>query len=132
VSPTEEPAQESAGTVLIVEDEPEVLEIAREIFDSLGYEVHTAVDALAALEVLKSDLPIDVLFSDVVMPRGMNGLELAKEARNLRPGIKILLASGYPMSTMPVQGLPKDVSFISKPYRWTELAERLRILRTPG
>jgi CheY-like chemotaxis protein len=116
--------------VLIVEDEPEVLDIAMEIFDSLGYDVLTAVDAMAGLDVLKSDAAIDVLFSDVVMPRGMNGLELAKEARQLRPDIKILLASGYPVSTLPMQGMPEGASFISKPYRWTELAEKLRALRS--
>ncbi|MGO4572990.1 PAS domain S-box protein [Microvirga sp. 2TAF3] len=122
--------RQSAGTVLIVEDEPEVLDIACEIFDSLGYEVLTAVDAIAAIAVLKSAAQIDVLFSDVVMPRSMSGLDLAKEARNLRPGIRILLASGYPISTLPAQGLPDDVSFISKPYRWTELADKLRQLRS--
>ncbi|AWM86465.1 hybrid sensor histidine kinase/response regulator [Microvirga sp. 17 mud 1-3] len=124
--------RQSAGTVLIVEDEPEVLEIASEIFDSLGYEVLTAVDALAALEVLQSDRHIDVLFSDVVMPRGMSGLELAKETQRLRPKVKILLASGYPVSTLPTQGLPEGASFISKPYRWTELADKLRVLRARG
>ncbi|QFU15869.1 hybrid sensor histidine kinase/response regulator [Microvirga thermotolerans] len=124
--------RETAGTVLIVEDEPEVLEIASEIFDSLGYEVLTATDAIAALDVLKGDAHIDVLFSDVVMPRGMSGLELAKETRRLRPDVKILLASGYPVSTLPTQGLPEGASFISKPYRWTELADKLRGLRAKG
>jgi PAS domain S-box-containing protein len=122
--------RQTAGKVLIVEDEPEVLDIATEIFDSLGYDVLTAADATAALEILKSSAPIDVLFSDVVMPRGMNGLELAKEARQLRPDIRILLASGYPVSTLPMHGMPDGSSFISKPYRWTELAEKLRLLRT--
>src|SRR5690606_4723818 len=72
-------ARDCAGTVLIVEDEPEVRDIATEIFESLGYKVLTASDAIAALETLNRDLHIDVLFSDVVMPRGMNGLELAHE-----------------------------------------------------
>ena len=61
----------------------------------------------------------------------MNGVELSpSKAREMRPGIKILLASGYPMSTLPSEGLGAGVSFISKPYRWTELAEKLRVLRT--
>ena len=128
-SPDDEQTRRSAGTVLIVEDEPDVLDIACEIFDSLGYDVLTAGDAPSALEVLKSGAPIDVLFSDVVMPRGMSGLDLARETSRLRPEIKILLASGYPMSTLPVQGLPDGVSFISKPYRWTELADKLRALQ---
>ncbi len=124
------PAQESAGTVLIVEDEPSVLDVACEIFESLGYDVLTADHAAAALDVLRSDASIDVLFSDVVMPFGMNGVELSQKARELRPAIKILLASGYPMSALPSGGLDPGTSFISKPYRWTELAEKLRGLRT--
>jgi PAS domain S-box-containing protein len=123
------PARDTTGTVLIVEDEPAVLEVATEIFESLGYDVLTAVDATAALEVLAQDVSIDVLFSDVVMPNGMNGVELSRKARELRPGMKILLASGYPMAALPAEGMGEGASFISKPYRWTELAEKLRMLR---
>ncbi|WP_370644863.1 PAS domain S-box protein [Microvirga sp. ACRRW] len=124
------PARDTAGTVLIVEDEPAVLEVAMEIFDSLGYDVLTATDAMHAIEVFERDIPIDVLFSDVIMPNGMNGVELSRKAQKLRPGIKVLLASGYPMSALPSEGFDEGVSFISKPYRWTELADKLRVLRT--
>ncbi|WP_404290402.1 PAS domain S-box protein [Microvirga sp. RSM25] len=126
----ERPARDSAGTVLIVEDEPAVLEVASDIFDSLGYDVVTATDANEAIKVLDGNLSIDVLFSDVIMPNGMNGVELSRKAREMRPDLKILLASGYPMSALPSEGLGAGVSFISKPYRWTELAEKLRGLRT--
>jgi len=124
------PARETAGTVLIVEDEPAVLEVATDLFDSLGYDVLTATDALEALEVLGRGTHIDVLFSDIVMPNGMNGVELSQKARALRPGMKILLASGYPMSALPSEGLGEGVSFISKPYRWAELSDKLRALRS--
>jgi PAS domain S-box-containing protein len=127
---TERPVRDSAGTVLIVEDEPAVLEVASDIFDSLGYDVVTATDANEAVEVLDGNPSIDVLFSDVIMPNGMNGVELSRKAREMRPNLKILLASGYPMSSLPSEGLGAGVSFISKPYRWTELAEKLRGLRT--
>jgi CheY-like chemotaxis protein len=123
-------ARETAGTVLIVEDEPAVLEVATDIFDSLGYDVLTAGDATEALEVLGRDVHIDVMFSDVVMPNGMNGVELSRKARELRPAMKILLASGYPMSALPSEGLGEGMSFISKPYRWAELSDKLRSLRT--
>ena len=129
---TERPARDTAGTVLIVEDEPAVLEVASDIFDSLGYDVVTATDANEALKVLNDSPSIDVLFSDVIMPNGMNGVELARKAREMRPDLKILLASGYPMSALPSEGLGAGTSFISKPYRWTELAEKLRTLRTTG
>ncbi|MCD6070958.1 MAG: hybrid sensor histidine kinase/response regulator [Microvirga sp.] len=124
------PARESQGTVLIVEDEPAVLEVASDIFDSLGYDVLTATDAKEALTVLETDTAIDVMFSDVIMPNGMNGVELSRKAREMRPNLKILLASGYPMSALPSEGLGAGVSFISKPYRWTELADKLRALRS--
>jgi PAS domain S-box-containing protein len=127
---TERPTRDSAGTVLIVEDEPAVLEVASDIFDSLGYDVVTATDANEAIKVLDGHPSIDVLFSDVIMPNGMNGVELSRKAREMRPDLKILLASGYPMSALPSEGLGAGVSFISKPYRWTELAEKLRGLRT--
>jgi PAS domain S-box-containing protein len=123
-------ARSTLGKVLIVEDEPDVLEIAIDIFDSLGYDVLSANNAATALEVLKREPDIDVLFSDIVMPGGMNGVELAREARRMRPDLKLLLASGYPMSAIGEDGLSEDVSFISKPYRWTELDEKLRALRT--
>ncbi|WP_243372279.1 hybrid sensor histidine kinase/response regulator [Microvirga solisilvae] len=129
-SQTLRPARNSAGTVLIVEDEPAVLEVAKEIFDSLGYDALTAPDAPHAIEVLAGGSPVDVLFSDVVMPNGMNGFELSRRAREMRPNIKVLLASGYPMSALPPEGFDQDISFISKPYRWTELADKLRNLRT--
>jgi PAS domain S-box-containing protein len=127
---TVRPDRDSAGTVLIVEDEPAVLEVASEIFDSLGYDVLTATDAKQAVGVLEGNPSIDVLFSDVIMPNGMNGVELSRKAREMRPNLKILLASGYPMSALPSEGLGAGVSFISKPYRWTELAEKLRVLRS--
>lgn len=127
---TVSPGKDSVGTVLIVEDEPSVLDVATEIFDSLGYDVLTAENAAAALEVLESTTAIDVLFSDIVMPGAMNGVELARRAREIRPSLRILLASGYPMSTLPSEGLGERTSFISKPYRWTELADKLRRLRT--
>ncbi|PVE26476.1 hybrid sensor histidine kinase/response regulator [Microvirga sp. KLBC 81] len=127
---TVRPARDSAGTVLIVEDEPAVLEVATEIFDSLGYDVLTARDAPGAIAVLETDVSVDVLFSDVVMPNGMDGFELSRKAREMRPRIKVLLASGYPMSALPAGGFDDEVSFISKPYRWTELADKLRSLRT--
>jgi CheY-like chemotaxis protein len=121
---------EFVGTVLIVEDEPDVLEVAVEIFRSLGYDVLTAPDAPAALEILQRDRHIDVLFTDVVMPKGMTGLDLARQARELRPELRVLLASGYPMSALPQGGAWLDeASFISKPYRWTELNDKLRSLR---
>jgi PAS domain S-box-containing protein len=116
-----------AATVLIVEDDPDVLQSAVEMVRGLGYEVLTAANGIDALAVLNRNVPIDVLFSDIVMPRGMNGVELAKEARRLRPGLRILLSSGYASAILAAEhGLTADFSFIGKPYRWPDLAEKLR------
>ena len=113
------------GSVLITEDDPDVLAVGVETLRSLGYDVYTAANALEALAILQGDTPIDVLFTDVVMPRGMNGVELAKEARRLRPGIPVLLSSGY---SRPGLQPDQEAVFIAKPYKIPELARRLETL----
>jgi PAS domain S-box-containing protein len=114
-----------AGTVLITEDDPDVLAIAVETLRALGYEVYSAANASEALTILRRGIPIDVLFSDIVMPGGMNGIELAREARRLRPGIRVLLSSGY--SRLGIQ--PEDgMKFIPKPYQMPELARQLEAM----
>lgn len=119
-----------ASTIaLIVEDDPGLLVVAVELFRDLGFEVRTAGDSIAALDVLKDNPDIRLLFSDIVMPRGMNGVELAREARAINPDIKILLASGYPRSALRARGLTDDIAFIGKPYRWSDLAERMREMK---
>jgi CheY-like chemotaxis protein len=119
----------SVGTVLIVEDDPDVLDSAVSTLRSLGYDVLTAGDGESALSTLRREQHVDVLFSDVVMPRGMSGVELARRACGLRPDLKVLLASGYPMSSLSTEHSFNDqFSFLSKPYRWTELQDKLRAM----
>jgi PAS domain S-box-containing protein len=121
---------QTKATVLLVEDDPEVQSLAVETLRSLGYDVITASDGPSALSVLRRGDPIDVLFTDVVMPKGMNGVELARRARELRTGLPVLLASGYPVSALSAEhGLTSDFAFLAKPYRWTELSEKLRAIR---
>ena len=120
------------GRVLVVEDDPEVLDVTVETLRTMGYEVLTAGDGPSALAVLRRDAEIDILFSDIVMPRGMNGVELARSALRLRPQLRVLLASGYPMAALSAtQGINGDpgFAFLSKPYRGSELAEALRSLQ---
>ncbi|UMY16410.1 MASE4 domain-containing protein [Methylobacterium organophilum] len=111
--------------VLAVEDEPGVLEMAVESLSELGYRTLTATHAAAALDRLRGPERIDILFSDVVMPGGMNGVQLAVEARRLRPGLRVLLTSGY---TGAPQNLPGDLPLLGKPYRREQLAEKLRVV----
>ncbi|MCE3261209.1 MAG: hybrid sensor histidine kinase/response regulator [Pseudoduganella sp.] len=111
--------------VLIVEDDPLVMESARELFQAMGYAILQASDGAAALRALQRESEVDVLFSDVMMPNGMSGLELAREVRQRYPAIKIILASGFPQPAMQGEGL-EEFSFVGKPYRLADLARQLR------
>jgi PAS domain S-box-containing protein len=125
--------QPSTGRVLVVEDDPEVLKVTVESLRTLGYEVLTATDGLSALAILRRDPDIEILLSDVVMPCGLNGVELAREAMRLRPQLRILLASGYPRAALSASGGAatgtEEFPFLAKPYRGSELADALRALR---
>ncbi|MEH3061544.1 MAG: MASE4 domain-containing protein [Methylobacterium radiotolerans] len=112
--------------VLVVEDEPAVLEMAIESLRELGYRTLTATHAAEALECLRGPGRVDIMFTDVVMPGGMDGVQLAVEARHLRPDIRVLLASGYTASALAADGVPADMPLLRKPYRREDLAEKLR------
>jgi CheY-like chemotaxis protein len=115
------------GTILVVEDDEDVLAVAAESLKDLGYQVVTAADAAQAVEILKSDQPIDLLFSDVVIPGGTNGAQLAVDARRLRPELKVLLTSGYTAAALSLEhGLPDNLKLVAKPYQREELAKQLR------
>ena len=123
-----EAAQETA-TVLVVEDNTDVRNIAVLQLTDLGYHVIEAENANAALAVLQRDQPIDLLFTDVVMPGAMNGDLLAREARRLRPGLKVLFASGFAEASIQNGARSPDIdkcNLLSKPYRKQDLARRVR------
>jgi PAS domain S-box-containing protein len=115
------------GTVLVVEDDPDVLEIALEAVQSFGFEVLAAENAAAALAILRREQTVDVLFTDIVMPPGMNGVELAYDACRLRPALRVLLASGYPREAFR-DNRQDGMAFIAKPYTLSTLSERLAAL----
>ena len=86
-----------------------------------------APDAETALDLLDQGLTIDLLFTDVVLPKGLSGLELARRAQTSTPKLKVLLTSGYPEEVFQQHGRPADgVPLLRKPYKRTELAEALR------
>jgi CheY-like chemotaxis protein len=98
---------------LVVEDDEDVLLVAAENLTELGYHVETAVNAAQALEILRGDDPVDLLFSDVIMPGGMNGVQLAVEARRIRPELKVLLTSGYTATALSREhGLPDNLNVV--------------------
>ena len=116
-------------TILVVEDDPDVLNVAVSGLLELGYDIRTATNAQEALAILRGNTSIDVLFSDVVMPGGMNGAQLAVEARRLRPNLKVLLTSGYAASALSeAHGLSEREEVLRKPYRREELANKLRVV----
>jgi CheY-like chemotaxis protein len=115
-------------TIVAVDDEEAVLELAIHHLTSLGYNVLSARSGEEALEVLRQreDVQVDLLFSDVVMPGGINGLVLAERARTLRPGLRVLLASGYSDDLVAQAPATVGIAALSKPYSQTELASRVR------
>ena len=111
--------------MLVVEDNPHVQDVVVRQLNELGYRVHAVDDALAALSVLRQALAIDLLFSDISLPGGISGTALAREAKKLRPGLRVLLTSG--MAAAADSDVDSEgVEFIGKPYRRTELASKVQ------
>jgi CheY-like chemotaxis protein len=113
--------------ILLVEDDELVRHHAERQLIALGYLVTTAVNGPAALETIKLRADIDLLFTDVVMPGGMNGPILADQALKLRPHLKVLYTSGYTENAMLHLGrLDKNILLLTKPYSRIELAQKVR------
>jgi DNA-binding NtrC family response regulator len=117
---------ESAETILIVDDDELVRKSAATLMASLGYRVLSAGSGSDALEVLRQDGPIDLLFTDVFMPGGMHGPQLVAAARRLRPELKILFTSGYFEYAEIRHALDPSIEQVSKPYEREALAAILR------
>lgn len=109
-------------SVLLVEDNDEVAGVGLRMLETLGFQVYRASNAREALEQLRAR-QFDVLFSDVVMPGGMNGLELAREAAILSPQMPIILASGY---SDALQTGGHGFPLLEKPYQLATLEQALR------
>jgi PAS domain S-box-containing protein len=114
-------------TILVVEDDALVRNFVTVQLNSLGYAAVAAADGPSALAKLKNGERFDLLFTDVVMPGGMSGRELAVEAEKIRPGMKVLYTSGYTDDTIMHHGrLDPGVLLLQKPYRKGELARMVR------
>jgi signal transduction histidine kinase/DNA-binding response OmpR family regulator len=112
-------------TVLLVEDQADVREVLEVYLAHLGFRTLTAADGLAARTVLQSDKPIDLLVTDVVMPNGVSGLDLAQDARRLRQDIKVVFVSGYFRDTDNRIAAFPDAILLLKPFNEMQLAEVL-------
>lgn len=114
-------------SILVVDDQPDVLATSAELLRILGYEVFSASSGEAALQVLRETQGIEILLTDVVMPR-MDGLALAQHARRTAPGIKVILMSGYAVPDVHAAIREGDrIAFLSKPFNVPDLARVLRL-----
>jgi CheY-like chemotaxis protein len=121
------PSPGGTETILLVEDEHTLREITREYLESRGYNVLSAETGAHALELCRAyDQPIHVLLTDVVMP-GMSGLDLAREARQCRPGLSTIYVSGYTERSPDLNAAIETGMFLQKPYSLTDLSHKIRI-----
>ena len=119
-----QPAAQAGARILVVEDDALVRDHVVTLLESLGHRVVQAGDGAAALEVLRRDTGFDLLFSDVMMPGGISGGQLAAEARRIVPGLPVLLTSGYPDEALADSGADAPL-LLAKPYRRAELQAAL-------
>ena len=115
----------ASATILVVEDDPDVREMIVGILSDLGYQTVVATNGPEALAILHREHSIDLLFTDIVMPAGMSGADLAREASRLRPDLKVLLSSGYTREANRWRSGRVEFPFIAKPYRPTTLGKKL-------
>jgi PAS domain S-box-containing protein len=127
------PVEGGTETVLVVEDDPAVLATTVEMLDDLGYRVLKASDGQSALAIVHSGVPIDLLFTDVVMPGPVRSVDLARQTQQALPGVKVLFTSGYTENAIVHGGrLDPGVNLISKPYRREDLARKIRQVLQQG
>jgi len=119
--------------ILLVEDDPLVRRHVEGLLRSLGYKVLAAANGPEAITVLEGKDPVDLLFTDIVMPGGLGGRQLADRAAGLRPGLKVLFTSGYTENAIVHHGrLDPGVQLLRKPYRRRDLALKLRQILAPA
>jgi two-component system NtrC family sensor kinase len=120
------PARHSGATVLIVEDDEEVMRFATEVLRDSGYRVVTARDGASALRLIERDADIALLFTDVVLPGGMDGRQLAATASALRPGLKVLFATGYSDNVLHQGGIDPGIELLTKPFTYEALTRKVQ------
>ena len=116
-------------TILVVEDDEALRSYTVEMLAELGYRVLSATNGAAAIDILDSGADIDLLFTDVVMPGGINGRQLANEAVRRRPGLKVLFTTGYTRNAIVHHGrLDPGLEMIGKPFSSDELTRKVRAI----
>ncbi len=123
------PRSGAGETVLIVDDEPTIRMLVSEVLEDLGYVALQAVDGQAGLKLLQSKERIDLLVTDVGLPGGMNGRQVAESGRALRPDLKVLFITGYAENAVLNQGhLERGMQVLTKPFAMEALASRIKSL----
>jgi signal transduction histidine kinase/ActR/RegA family two-component response regulator len=123
----EEAPHPGAGTVLVVDDEPTVRALVIDVLGELGYRLLEADEGATGLALLQSNVPIDLLITDVGLPNGMNGRQLADAARASRPGLKVLFITGYAENAVVGNGhLDPGMEIMTKPFTLDALALRVQ------
>jgi signal transduction histidine kinase/CheY-like chemotaxis protein len=121
-----EPAHPSE-TILLVEDNEDVRQYAKSALEELGYKVLVSHDGAGALRIVNNGTHIDLLFTDIVLPGGMNGRQLSNEVLKTRPGLAVLFTTGYTPNAIIHHGrLDPDVQLLSKPYTRDDLSRKIR------
>ncbi len=124
---------EQGKTVLVVDDEPAVRMLVTEVLEDLGHTVIEAADSVAGLRVLRSDVHIDLLITDVGLPGGMNGRQVADAGREVRPRLKVLFITGYAENAAVGNGnLVPGMQVLTKPFEIQTLASRIHELTQPA
>jgi len=119
-------------TILVIEDDPEVRDLAVTMVESLGYEVLSASEGMGALEILKATPEIDLVLSDVMLSGGILGPELVQRAKQARPELRVLFMSGYADAVARSSGLlAEGATVLNKPFRRHDLARQLRMALVP-
>jgi CheY-like chemotaxis protein len=114
-------------TILVVEDDERVRQLTIKRLKLIGYNVLEAPDGPSALEVLRRGDAVDLVFTDLIMPGGLSGREVAIRAREMNPGIKVLLTSGYAEELMHGDDLQRErLKVLRKPYQQADLVAALR------
>jgi len=127
------PRSEQGETVLVVDDEPTVRMLVTDILEDLGYAAIEAGDSATGLKVLQSDVRIDLLVTDVGLPGGMNGRQMADAARGHRPDLKVLFITGYAENAVLGNGtLPPGMAVLTKPFAMDTMAARIRSMIEGG
>ena len=123
------PRADQGETVLVVDDEPTVRMLITEVLEELGYSAIEAADGASGLMVLQSDVRIDLLVTDVGLPGGINGRQVADAGRSLRPGLKVLFITGYAENAVVSHGhLESGMQVLTKPFTIDALGTRIKDL----